>query len=82
MTASSVREYLKYENLQMAAEAFFTLTPTRVPGVVHGEAFSGPIANPMLILGNTRASSWAFGKMESWLEQEPTLAPAPPLNTT
>ena len=60
MTAPTTSEYLKYVNLQMAAEALFTLDATK-DGVVltPGDTRSGPIDPQVLIAGNRHASKFS-----------------------
>ncbi len=51
---NQVTAYLKYANLQMAAEALFDIKPTDAPGT----PFVGSITKETLIEGNTRSSKF------------------------
>ena len=51
---NSISTYLKYANLQMAAEALFGMTPADAPG----KSFSGEIAPNFLTAGNNHSSKF------------------------
>ena len=67
MTAPTIAEYLKFANLQMAAEALFTLDATK-EGIVltPGEVRSGSIDPKVLTDGNLHASKFTTTEAEKF----------------
>lgn len=67
MTAPTISEYLKFANLQMAAEALyrFSAIPTSA-NLLPGDISSGPILASDLISGNRHASKFTTTEAEKF----------------
>lgn len=58
MTAPTTAEYLKFANVQMAAEALYDSDATLGLPLTPGKVFSGVIAQNVLINGNRHSSKF------------------------
>jgi hypothetical protein len=68
--ASNVTTYLKYANLQMAAESLFGVVLADIPGTVKGP---GSLTETSLVTGNNRASKFTATGAQQFLTDGRTL---------
>jgi hypothetical protein len=65
--SSEIETYLKYANLQMAAESLFGVLPTDVAGLVRG---AGSMTATTLTDGNNRSSKFTEAQAKQLLDDD------------